>query len=283
MGAVGALVLAALNRRLTMTMIYTGLDTTAKLSSFVVFILLVCARLLADLYGVDGHIWVEHLLTASPGWRTGIPDRRQPAGLRARVLPRFLRAGVHHRPAAGSSCGKASASISSGSRAAGRQHADVVHASAVRIRAVLPALGGARKPYVDKVTNQTIAPVTTGQIYLGSIPYVIIQLIMVGIVIAFPILVTHYKSDSIAVDPSTIRIDVPMRGRGRAATRSATPAIRSASPRRKRARCHAAAAGLRRSGPGGARRPAATDFGAPPAAPAAPGGLPPPDFGAPAQ
>ena len=44
----------------------------------------------------------------------------------------------------------------------------------------------ARAPYIDKITRQRIEPVTTGQIYRGAIPFVIIQLIMVALVIAFP-------------------------------------------------------------------------------------------------
>jgi len=46
------------------------------------------------------------------------------------------------------------------------------------------------KSYLDKLTGRTIAPVTTGQIYWGAVPFVVIQLIMVGIIIAFPQIVT---------------------------------------------------------------------------------------------
>jgi hypothetical protein len=62
------------------------------------------------------------------------------------------------------------------------------------------------------VTGETIQPVTSGQIYMGSLPYLGIQLAMVIIVIAFPQLVTHYKSGRVAVDPSTIELNVPMPG-----------------------------------------------------------------------
>jgi hypothetical protein len=41
---------------------------------------------------------------------------------------------------------------------------------------------------------------------------VIIQIIMVGIVIAFPVLVTHYKKNEILIDPSTVEINIPMNG-----------------------------------------------------------------------
>jgi hypothetical protein len=42
------------------------------------------------------------------------------------------------------------------------------------------------KAYFDKPTQKTIEPVTTGQIYWGAVPFVFIQIIMVGLIIAFP-------------------------------------------------------------------------------------------------
>src|SRR4051794_6831689 len=71
MGAVGALILAALNRRLTFTMIVQALDTTARLSSFVLFILLGARVFSLTFYGVNGHVWIEHLLTTIPGGKLG--------------------------------------------------------------------------------------------------------------------------------------------------------------------------------------------------------------------
>ena len=54
------------------------------------------------------------------------------------------------------------------------------------LRSVAP-----RTSYVDKVTKRTMPPVTSGQIYWGAVPFVIIQLMMVGLLIAFPGLVRH--------------------------------------------------------------------------------------------
>jgi hypothetical protein len=39
-------------------------------------------------------------------------------------------------------------------------------------------------------------PVTTGQIYWGAIPFVVIQLIMVALIIIFPALVSYDKPDA---------------------------------------------------------------------------------------
>jgi len=71
------------------------------------------------------------------------------------------------------------------------------------LRSVAP-----KEDYRDKVTGQMVAKVTTGQIYWGSVPFICIQLLMVALVMIFPGMVTHYKSDLPKVDPSTVEINV---------------------------------------------------------------------------
>src|SRR5205814_1819473 len=63
------------------------------------------------------------------------------------------------------------------------------------LRSVAPA-----REYLDKVMRRPIQGVTTGQIYWGAVPFVVIQVIMVAIVIIFPGLVTGNLERSI-VDP----------------------------------------------------------------------------------
>jgi hypothetical protein len=55
---------------------------------------------------------------------------------------------------------------------------------------------------------------TSGQIYWGAVPFVVIQVIMVGLAIAFPQMILHYKGLGTGVDPSTIQIEVPSLGGG---------------------------------------------------------------------
>ncbi|EPY00442.1 TRAP-type mannitol/chloroaromatic compound transport system, large permease component, partial [Magnetospirillum fulvum MGU-K5] len=50
--------------------------------------------------------------------------------------------------------------------------------------------------------------VTTGQIYWGAVPFVLIQLLMVGLVIAFPNLVLGSIEKAEAVDASKVQIDI---------------------------------------------------------------------------
>jgi hypothetical protein len=63
--------------------------------------------------------------------------------------------------------------------------------------------------YIDKVTSKRIAPVTTGQIYWGAVPFVCIQIVMIGLVIAFPGIVTGSLDEKKVIDLDTIKIEIP--------------------------------------------------------------------------
>jgi len=65
------------------------------------------------------------------------------------------------------------------------------------------------KDYVDKVTGRLTARVTTGQIYWGAVPFVLLQIIMVALVIAFPNLVSGGLAKKSAVDIEKVNIIVP--------------------------------------------------------------------------
>jgi TRAP-type mannitol/chloroaromatic compound transport system permease large subunit len=71
------------------------------------------------------------------------------------------------------------------------------------LRSVAP-----REPYSDRITGLRMQPITTGQIYWGAVPFVIIQCIMVVTVILFPGMVMHYKGTGTVIDPSKIQINI---------------------------------------------------------------------------
>lgn len=64
MGASGALALALVKRRLSLDLLKQVMDSTIRLISFVVFILIGSTVFSLVFRGVDGDLWVEHLLTA---------------------------------------------------------------------------------------------------------------------------------------------------------------------------------------------------------------------------
>jgi TRAP-type mannitol/chloroaromatic compound transport system permease large subunit len=78
MGAVGAMALAAIKRRVdqnparfSLSIVRQAAEATAKLSAFVMFILIGARIFSLTFYGVNGHVWVEHLLTSLPGGMYG--------------------------------------------------------------------------------------------------------------------------------------------------------------------------------------------------------------------
>ncbi|MCV4600720.1 TRAP transporter large permease subunit, partial [Escherichia coli] len=78
MGALGSVILAAVKRRLdrnpnrfNFAIVRSATEATDKLSAFVLFILIGARVFSLTFYGVNGHIWVEHLLTSLPGGQIG--------------------------------------------------------------------------------------------------------------------------------------------------------------------------------------------------------------------
>ena len=53
---------------------------------------------------------------------------------------------------------------------------------------------------------------TTGQIYWGAVPFVLIQVLMVGLIIAFPNLVSGGLATKEKIDIQNIQIEIPDRG-----------------------------------------------------------------------
>ena len=66
-----------------------------------------------------------------------------------------------------------------------------------------------RDTYVDRVTGKRMDWITTGQIYWGAVPFVVIQVIMVLLVIMFPAMVMHYKGAASTIDPNKVKIEIP--------------------------------------------------------------------------
>jgi hypothetical protein len=88
------------------------------------------------------------------------------------------------------------------------------------LRSVAPV-----KEYIDKISGKPTAPVTTGQIYWGAIPFVIIQCIMVALIIAFPAIVGHDKPDAGAQSGPQIDIQKMLQeDASKSATGGETPA-----------------------------------------------------------
>jgi len=71
MGAVGALTLALLRRRLNLGLLKQAMDKTAKLTCFAIFILIGATVFSLVFRALDGDVWVEQLLIDLPGGQLG--------------------------------------------------------------------------------------------------------------------------------------------------------------------------------------------------------------------
>jgi TRAP-type mannitol/chloroaromatic compound transport system permease large subunit len=211
MGAVGALIMAFGRRRLNFKLMTQALDSTVKLATFVLFILIGSTVFSFTFNAADGHIWVEHLFVDMPGGAMGflivvnilvfvlgcfidffeiafivIPMLLPVA---EKILPELFPPGTPIDPIM----------IWFG----------VVLAMNLQTSFLTPPFGfalfylrsvAAKKDYKDRITGEHIPAVTTAQIYKGSIAFIILQLIMVGVVIGFPKLVTGGIDQGVKID-----------------------------------------------------------------------------------
>jgi TRAP-type mannitol/chloroaromatic compound transport system permease large subunit len=207
MGALGAMVLAAMKNRLNLPVIKSALESTTRLSAFVIFILVGARVFSLTFYGVNGHVWVEHLLVGLPGGQTGfLIIVSILVFLLAFFLDFFELAFIIVPLLIAPAVALDIDLIWFGVILAVNMQTSFMHPpfgfALFYLRSVAP-----RGSYNDKVTGERLAGVSTAQIYWGAVPFVIIQVVMIGITIAFPQMVMHYKGA--VVDPSTITIQIP--------------------------------------------------------------------------
>ncbi|SHN26597.1 TRAP transporter large permease subunit [Rhizobacter sp. OV335] len=190
MGATGALVMALARRRLNLSLLRQAMDTTMKLSCFVLFILVGSTVFSLSFQGVDGPKWVEHLLTGLPGGQLGFLIVVNILVFVLAFFLDFFELSFIIIPLIGPVAHTLGIDLVwFGVLLAVNMQTSFMHPpfgfALFYLRSVAPV-----DDYTDKVTKAPVAKVTTGQIYRGAIPFVLIQVVMVGLVIAFPGLVS---------------------------------------------------------------------------------------------
>jgi hypothetical protein len=88
-------------RRLNLKLMKQALDSTAKLSTFVLFILIGSTVFSFTFNAADGHIWVEHLFADMPGGALGFLIVVNLLVFILGLLHRLLRDRLHRDPDAG--------------------------------------------------------------------------------------------------------------------------------------------------------------------------------------
>jgi tripartite ATP-independent transporter DctM subunit len=210
MGAAGAIMLAIMKRRLSFDLTRQAVESTAKLSAFVVFILVGARVFSLTFYGVDGHRWVEEMLVSMPGGQMGFLIFVNIFVFVLAFFLDFFEIAFIVIPLLGPAAERLGIDlIWFGVMLGVNMQTSFMHPpfgfALFYLRSVAP-----REPYVDRVSGKLTEPVTTGQIYWGAVPFVIIQCIGVALVIAFPSLVMHYKATGPQIDPSKVKIEIEM-------------------------------------------------------------------------
>ena len=200
MGATGALVLALARRRLDLNLMRQAMDTTMKISSFVLFILIGSTVFSLSFQAVDGPVWVEHLLTSLPGGQLGFLIVVNVLIFFLAFFLDFFELSFIVIPLIGPVAEKLGIDLVwFGVLLAINMQTSFMHPpfgfALFYLRSVAP-----QNDYTDKITKKPVAKVTTGQIYWGAVPFVIIQVAMVGLVIAFPSLVSSSLGKETTID-----------------------------------------------------------------------------------
>jgi TRAP-type mannitol/chloroaromatic compound transport system permease large subunit len=214
MGAAGALIMATARRQLNFDLLKQALDSTARLSCFVLFILIGSTVFSFTFNAADGHIWVEHLFEKLPGGQLGFLIAVNVLIFILGMFIDFFEIAFIVIPILAPVAEKMGIDL---------VWFGVIIAMNLQTSFLTPPFGFAlfylrsvapRSDYNDKVTNQRIPAVTTTQIYKGSIAFIFLQLIMVGAIIAFPNLVTGGLDKGPAVDLDTIELEAETGGYG---------------------------------------------------------------------
>lgn len=205
MGAVGALLLAFMNRRLNFDITRQACEATLRLSAFVIFILIGARVFALTFYGVNGHIWIKDLLLSLPGGQIGFLLFTNALVFLLGMFIDFFEIAFILMPL-----------LVAPAEALGIDIIwfGVIMAMNLQTSFLSPPFGFAlfylrsvapRQSYVDPVTGKRVKGIETTALYAGAIPFIFIQVVMVAVIYLFPGIVTHYRSNQVTIDPAEVQ------------------------------------------------------------------------------
>ncbi|MFT7401841.1 MAG: TRAP-type mannitol/chloroaromatic compound transport system permease large subunit [Hydrogenophaga sp.] len=204
MGALGALLMAAGRRTLSFDLLKQALENSTKLSIFVMFILIGSTVFSFTFNAADGHIWVEHLFDKLPGGQLGFLLFVNLLVFILGMFIDFFEIAFIVVPLLVPVATKLDINLI---------WFGIILAMNLQTSFLTPPFGfalfylrsvAARSDYDDVVTGERIKAVTTGQIYKGSIAFIILQLIMVTVIVLNPGIVTGSLDKPVVVDENAI-------------------------------------------------------------------------------
>ena len=186
LGALGAIVLAALNRRLTLKALKESMDETTKLTSMVMMLLIGSSAFALVFRGLDGDVWIEGLLTNLPG---GVIGFLIIANLSIFILGFFIdffEIAFIIIPLLVAPAAQLISPMLGVDETVALVWFGVMVGMNLQTSFLTPPFGFAL------FYLRSVAPpeVTTAQIYRGAVPFIIIQLVGLLLLILFPEMVT---------------------------------------------------------------------------------------------
>jgi TRAP-type mannitol/chloroaromatic compound transport system permease large subunit len=195
MGAMGAILLAMMNRRLNWSLLKQAMMSTTRLSCFVIFILIGSTVFALVFRGVNGDLWVEHLLSGLPGGSTGFLIVVNIMFFLLAFFLDFFELAFILVPLVGPVAEKLGIDlIWFGVLLGVNMQTSFMH----------PPFGFALF-YLRSVAPKEVK---TSDIYWGAIPFVCIQVVMVALIIAFPSLVSVEQKTNMN-EQLELKIDAP--------------------------------------------------------------------------
>lgn len=177
MGALGAIILALMNRRLSTDLLKQAMNSTTRLSCFVLFILIGSSVFSLVFRGVNGDLWIEHLLTSLPGGTAGFLIVVNILFFGLAFFLDFFELAFILVPLVGPVADKLGIDlIWFGVLLSVNMQTSFMH----------PPFGFALF-YLRSVAPKEVK---TSDIYWGAVPFVGIQVLMVALIIAFPALIS---------------------------------------------------------------------------------------------
>lgn len=204
MGALGALIMAGSRGRLSMSLLMQAMENTTKLAVFVLFILIGSTVFSFTFNAADGHFWVEHLFDKLPGGQLGFLIVVNVLVFILGMFIDFFEIAFIVIPLLVPVAEKLGIDLI---------WFGVIIAMNLQTSFLTPPFGfalfylrsvAARSDYNDVVTKKRIPAVTTTQIYKGSIAFIVLQLIMVSVVIAYPGLVSGNLDAKVEINDTDV-------------------------------------------------------------------------------
>jgi len=205
MGAVGAFVLAAIHRRLNWPLVRDAALGTMRVTAMVVFILIGSRVFSLVFQGVDGAIWIEHMLTGLPGGQTGFLIVVNIFIFFLAFFLDFFEIAFIILPLLGPVAHKLGIDL---------VWFGVLLCVNMQTSFMHPPFGFALfylRGISDSLFKNGALPrkVESRDIYLGAIPWVFLQLLLVVIVIFVPQTVTIFLDKEAVIDLDKVKIEAP--------------------------------------------------------------------------